>query len=162
MKKNVFLMGILSVALVFSMALFVGCDSGDGGGGSSTPAFDGASLAGTTWVNEKVEDLSKLVGETASVKGTAKLNFTSDTAGTYTAALSDWVGNWDNDSKAFLTAMVTGDNGAFTSTYAATSKTGTYTRKSGTLPFTVDVSAKTLTTTEVDGGETETVVYKLQ
>jgi hypothetical protein len=38
MKKNGFLTGILSIALVFVMALFVGCDdgSGDGGGGGDT------------------------------------------------------------------------------------------------------------------------------
>jgi hypothetical protein len=156
MKKNVFLMGILSVALVFGTALFVGCDSGDSG--PSTPAFDGASLAGTKWVYEGTEDMMGMT--TITVKATLK--FTSDTAGEVTVAITKWDPDPGAETKTKLEGMITEDNGAFTSTYTAASKSGTYTLKSETTgTFTVDVSGKTLTTTDDDDKE-EITVYKLQ
>jgi hypothetical protein len=123
-------------------------------------------------VAEKTESFSDEGEPEASVKGTTTLAFTDASAGTITAAVTQWIGAWDAESKEFINTMVSADNGPFTYTYDSAVQTGTvtYTRKSmfgggddtTTLQFTVDVSAKTLTTTEVDDGETETSVYKLQ
>jgi hypothetical protein len=174
MKKNVFLMGILSVALVFGTALFVGCDSGDGGGGSSTPAFDGSALAGTTWVNEAPEDFDGML-KGASVKIKVTLAFTSDTSGTITAEVTEWIGTWEPEMKTKMGGIITADNGPFTSTYDPATKAGTVThdvtdifedeKVTTTLPFIVEVNAKTLTTTEVDEDDEEdieTTVFNLK
>jgi hypothetical protein len=174
MKKNVFLMGILSVVLVFGMALFVGCDDGGGDSGPSTPAFDGSSLAGTTWGAEETVDLSEMAdGAEAKIKGKRTLNFTSAAAGTITAVITDFIGaDWDDETKKMIKAMVEMDKVPFTPTYDSTAKTGTVTYSTPSffeegktettkLSFTVDVSAKTLTTTD-DDDKDEITVYKLQ
>jgi hypothetical protein len=162
MKKNVFLTGILSMVLVFGTALFVGCKA----------SFNGSTLAGTKWVSEETEDLSFLE-DGLGMKVKVTLNFTSTTAGTITVAVTEWIGTWEAESKTKMEGMITAGNGPFTSIYDSATKAGTVTyntpdmleegaTETTHLPFTVDVSAKTLTTTEVDGEETEITVFKLQ
>jgi hypothetical protein len=96
------------------------------------------------------------------------LQFNSDIAGTVTIAITKWNGPWDAEMKTKVEGMMAEENGPFTSTYNAETKTGTYTQtnseeevSAGT--FTVDVGKKELTTTITDeDGETETTIFKLQ
>jgi hypothetical protein len=149
----------------------------EGSGGSNTPSFDGSSLAGTIWVAETTEDFSEMAdGAEAKIKAKSTLDFTSASAGTITVEITEWIGKWDDKDKEFITAMGVLDHVAFTSTYDSTAKTGTviYSTPSmfdeeeleeTNLSFIVNVSAKTLTTTEVDEDDEEdieTTVYTLK
>ncbi|MDR1074315.1 MAG: hypothetical protein LBL45_11715 [Treponema sp.] len=160
MKKKLFFAGMAALLLTFGLVV-ASCGGGDDGG---TP-FDGATLAGTKWVAIQ-SNVPYPFGAGLSMDMKATLEFTSDTAGTATVDVTKWNGDWDADTKEKAQGMMAQDedNGAFTSTYDAATKTGTYTLKSGTTgTFTVNVEKKELTTTEVDeDGETETIIYKLQ
>jgi hypothetical protein len=92
------------------------------------------------------------------------LKFTSDTQGEAKAEITKYDPDPGEEMKSKMKESMAEDNGAFTSTYTADAKTGTYTLKSGTTgTFIVDVAKKELTTTQVDDdGETETSVLKLQ
>ncbi|MDR1219655.1 MAG: hypothetical protein LBK73_08620 [Treponema sp.] len=155
MKKKLFFAGMAALLLTFGLVV-AGCGGGDDGG---TP-FDGATLAGTKWVATANEPM----GGGLSFDTKATLEFTSDTAGTATFEVTKWNGQWPEEMKTKIQAGMAEDNGAFTSTYDAAAKTGTYTLKSGTTgTFTVDAGKKELTTTEVDEyGDTESIIYKLQ
>jgi hypothetical protein len=158
-KNKHFMLGMLALLLTFGLVL-VGCptDSGDDGGG--TP-FDGSALAGTKWTATQ-SAMPVFAGLTVDTKAT--LQFTSDTAGTAAFEVTKWNGQgWSEEMKSKIKEGISEDNGAFTSTYDAAAKTGTYTLKSGTPgTFTVDAGKKELTTTQVDDGETETTIFKLQ
>jgi hypothetical protein len=152
-------MGILSMALIFGTALFAGCD-------------DGSSLAGTTWVAETTLYFLEPAVAEAKIKGKTTLDFTSAVAGTFTAEITEWIGNWSDANKTFINTIATADNGPFTSTYDSATKTGALTynasdisgngKTAANLSFTVDVTAKTLTTTQDDDGEIETTVFNLR
>jgi hypothetical protein len=143
--------------------------SGDNDG-SDTPSFAGSSLAGTTWVAETTLYFSEMA--VAKINGKTTLNFTSATAGTFTAEITEWIGTWSDAHKTFINAIATAGNGPFTSTYDSATKAGTVTyntsdisgngKKAANFSFTVNVSAKTLTTTEYDDGEKEITVFKLR
>ncbi|MDR3333587.1 MAG: hypothetical protein LBT13_01690 [Treponema sp.] len=80
MKKKGFLTGILSLALVFGMALFVGCpaddDDGGGGGGGSNPLLG-------TWVDVKptvgvANETIIFTDEAGSLAGTKKAYYSTN------------------------------------------------------------------------------------
>ncbi|MDR1175725.1 MAG: hypothetical protein LBK83_09700 [Treponema sp.] len=156
-KSKLFLAGMAALLLTFGLVL-AGCPTDGGGGGSS---FDGTTLAGTNWVATKNVPYP-FGGDGLSMDTEARLEFSSNTAGTATRTVTKWNGDWPEEFKSKMEGMMKADNGAFTSTYDAAAKTGTYTLKSGTPgTFTADVGKQTLTAIEVDDGEAETTVYKL-
>jgi hypothetical protein len=157
MKNKLFLAGMLAMALAFGL-IMTGCptDTDDDG-----PAFDGSTLAGTTWVAEQDADAQAQAMGLKKMKVT--LAFSSDTAGTATMDV-EWTDSAPAEIKTKVGAMAAEENGPFTSTYDKTAKTGTYTLKDGTEgTFTVNVENKQLTTTVTEEGEDpEVTVFKLK
>jgi hypothetical protein len=104
MKKNGFLMGILSMVLVFGMALFVGCSDGDdttngggensgdnGGGGSGLTAVSGEFNAFVIKVHCNADFSVTIADGKAGV--TVKKNGTSIEFGTvYISSKTDYIG----------------------------------------------------------------------
>jgi hypothetical protein len=158
-RNTLFLAGVFGMVLAFGLVL-AGCPTDSDSGGGGTPNFDGASLAGTTWVVEDTEEL--MPGLSVGIKGT--LTFNTDTAGAITFEAVSWSSGWDEEMKAKIGGMITSDNGPFTFTYDAADHTGEITESSGdTMTFTVDVDKRELTSTSIDeDDETETMVFKLQ
>jgi hypothetical protein len=111
MKKNGFLMGILSMVLVFGMAMFVGCKADDddgGGGGSSNKATvkiinDSSSTVNIGWV--KVSTMYNSIMEDTSpniAPGTDKsfdVPLSEDTACLIYAGESNVVQHYSNANK---------------------------------------------------------------
>jgi hypothetical protein len=132
--------------------------------------FDGSTLAGTKWVGEKT--VSYWWNETMTANLKVTLEFISDTQVKVTSKVTRWGGDWSTEDMGKFEGMITEENDPYTSTYDATTRTGTYTMQVGPMElgstinatFTVDVKMKTLTSTEVDedDGETETTVFSLQ
>ena len=146
MKKKLFFTGMAALLLSFGL-LLLACDNGDSGS-----SFDGSTLAGTKWTATDNMDVEE--GKSIDLKMT--LEFTSDTKGTAKIEVTKWNGTWTTAEKEYFEEMMSSMsmNEAFTSTYDATAKTGTFTM-GNTESFTVDVGKKELKT---DGD----ITFKLQ
>jgi hypothetical protein len=156
-KSSVLVVGLAAFVLAFGLVL-AGCADDDPG-----KSFDGSTLAGTTWVSEKEYD-ETAQGLMGIKKTKLTLEFSSDTAGTATAEVTEWAAGATDEQKAKMKGLTDATNGAVTGTYDKAAKTGTYTMKDGTKgTFAVDVEQKTLTTTETEEGEDpEVTIFKLK
>jgi hypothetical protein len=153
--NKLFLMGMVALALTFGLVM-AGCEDPNGSG---TP-FDDSTLNGTTWVGTQTQDM----GEGLSIEIEITSAFTSATEGNQLIKITKWMGDWDDESKAFVQFFIPSGAQPFTYTYDSTAHTGIITivdddDESEIITFTVDVAKKEITSTDEDD---ETFVLKLK
>ncbi|MDR1909934.1 MAG: hypothetical protein LBQ35_08500 [Spirochaetaceae bacterium] len=154
MKKSGFIVaGILALALVSGLVM-AGC----GDGAAPPPAFDGSTLAGTTWGYGETEDFDGLLGG-LSIEIEFTLTFTSATEGTTEFKITKWNGEWTAELKGKIETAFSEDHdssSSFTYEYDPATYTGTMISDSGSNEdFTVDVEKRELT---IEDGEEPTVL----